>query len=292
MSELRYQTTKKVGLLGILVNIFLLIIKSIIGFISGSYAMIADAFNSATDVISSFMTYIGNKIAHTPSDKDHDYGHGKAEYIFSLFIGIIMIVLSINIFYKSFMSIINQELFIFSWWLIIVCLITIFTKLMLYLYVHKKGKDIDSILVLANAQDHINDVFLTCGTLIGVLGTLFNLYWLDGFVGCVISLWILYSGGKISLQSCEILMDKSIDENIKKQIIQIANKYTDIDNIDKITSQPIGNNYIIILEVSVSPNMTVKTSHDIITKLKYDILAINHIYDVIIHINPSGYNKD
>ena len=292
MSELRYQTTKKVGLLGILVNIFLLVIKGIIGFISGSYAMIADAFNSATDVISSFMTYIGNKIAHVPSDKDHDYGHGKAEYIFSLLIGIIMVVLSVNIFYQSFMSVINQETFTFSWWLIIICLITIFTKLTLYLYVHKKGKQIDSLLVLANAQDHINDVFLTCGTLIGVLGALFNMYWLDGFVGCIIALGILYSGGKIAFQSCETLMDKSIDENIKKQIIEKIETYSNIDSIDKIMSKPIGNSYIVIIEVSVSPDMTVKTSHDIITKLKYDILAINHIYDAIIHINPSGYDKD
>lgn len=254
--------------------------------------MIADALNSATDILSSFMTYIGNKIAHAPSDNDHNYGHGKAEYIFSLLIGVIMAMLSINIFSQSFISIISHQTFIFSWWLVLICAITIITKLMLYLYVRSKGKQIDSILVLANAQDHINDVFLTCGTLIGILGAIFNMYWLDGFVGCVIALWILYSGGKIAFESCEILMDKSIDENIKKEIISKISNYPNIDSIDKITSKPIGNSYIVIIEVSVSPDMTVKASHDIITKLKYDILGINHIYDTIIHINPSGYDKD
>ncbi len=287
MLQERFETTKKVGILGMFANLFLLSIKAVIGFISGSYAMIADAFNSATDIISSFMTYVGSKISSVPSDNDHNYGHGKAEYIFSLLIGVIMIILCINIFYQSLMSIIHQETFVFSWWLVIVCIITIITKLALYFYVNKKGKDIDSLLVIANAQDHINDVFLTFGTLIGVLGALFNMYWLDGTIGCLISIWIFFVGTKISLKSCEILMDKSIDENMKKSIIQKVKNYSEIDNIDKITSKPIGNNYIIIIEVSINGEMTVNHSHDIITKLQYDILTINHISDVIIHINPS-----
>lgn len=287
MSNNRFETTKKVGILGICTNMFLLCIKAIVGFISGSYAMIADAFNSATDIISSFMTYIGNKISHVPSDNDHNYGHGKAEYIFSLLIGITMIILCINIFCNSFLSIIENETFTFSWWLVLTCIITIVVKLLLYFYVHKKGKEIDSLLVLANSQDHINDVFLTTGTLIGVLGGLFNIYWLDGLVGCIIAMFIFVTGIKIALKSCEVLMDKSIDENIKKGIIEKIEKYEQIDNIDKITSKPIGNNYIIILEVAVNGEMTVNDSHTIIKKLKYDILSINHISDVIIHINPS-----
>lgn len=292
MSEIRFETTKKVGIIGMIANLFLLCIKAIIGFITGSYAMIADAFNSATDIISSFMTYIGSKISHVPSDNDHNYGHGKAEYIFSLLIGVLMIVLCVNILYKSFMSIINKEIFVFSWWLVVVCIITIITKFVLYVYVHSKGKQIDSILVLANAQDHINDVFLTCGTLIGVLGALLNIYWLDGTVGCIIAIWIFYSGTRIALQSCEILMDKSIDENMKKAILDKIDKYPEIDKLDKISSKPIGNSYIVILEVSVNGDMTVNQSHDIITNLKYDILSINHIHDAIIHVNPLGCEKD
>lgn len=287
MSNQRFETTKRVGILGIIANLFLLSIKSIIGFITGSYAMIADAINSATDIVSSFITYIGSKISGVPSDNTHNYGHGKAEYIFSLLIGIIMIILCINVFYKSLMSVILQETYTFSWWLVVVCVITIITKFILYIYVNKKGKEIDSLLVRANAQDHINDVFLTLGTLIGVLGALLNMYWLDGVVGCLIAIWIFIVGIKISLQSSEILMDKSIDDNIKKSIIEKINNFSEIDSIDKITSKPIGNNYIVIIEVSVNGNMTVNHSHDIITKLQYDILSINHISDAIIHINPS-----
>ena len=84
----RFNSTKKAGLLGIGGNIFLLIIKGIIGFSSRSQAMIADAMNSASDIFASLMTFIGNKIASEPGDNTHNFGHGKAEYIFSLFISI------------------------------------------------------------------------------------------------------------------------------------------------------------------------------------------------------------
>ena len=93
--EERFKATKKAGIYGIIGNAFLLVIKAIIGFSSKSQAMIADSINSAGDIFASLMTSIGNKIASAPGDEDHNFGHGKAEYIFSLFIAISMIVVSI-----------------------------------------------------------------------------------------------------------------------------------------------------------------------------------------------------
>ena len=91
--------------------------------------MIADAFNSAGDIFSSLMTYIGNKIASIPRDEDHNLGHGKAEYIYSLIISIIMIITSLVIFKDSLLTIINHKTYEYSNWLIIVCLVTIITKI-------------------------------------------------------------------------------------------------------------------------------------------------------------------
>ena len=101
---MKHKNIKIASILGIIGNIFLLIIKSIIGFITGSRAMIADAFNSAGDIFSSLMTYIGNKIASIPKDEDHNLGHGKAEYIYSLIISIIMILTSLIIFKDSLLK--------------------------------------------------------------------------------------------------------------------------------------------------------------------------------------------
>ena len=92
----RYKSVKIASILGIIGNIFLLVIKAIVGVMSGSQAMIADTFNSAGDIFSSLMTFIGNKISSKPSDDDHNLGHGKAEYIFSMLISISMIIIGIK----------------------------------------------------------------------------------------------------------------------------------------------------------------------------------------------------
>ena len=130
----RYKITNKVSILGILGNIFLLIIKGIVGFITNSQAMIADFFNSAGDVLSSILTFIGNKIASVPSDEDHNLGHGKAEYIYSLLISIAMFIMSCRVITSSIKSLVFNQKMHYSKWLVIVCVITIVVKLFLYLY--------------------------------------------------------------------------------------------------------------------------------------------------------------
>lgn len=119
----RFEVTKKAGMLGIIGNIFLLIIKSIVGIISHSQSMLADAANSAGDIFASLMTFIGNKIASEPDDDSHNFGHGKAEYIFSLFISIAMILVAFTLLYNSIVSLIKQSKLIFSWFLFVLLLL-------------------------------------------------------------------------------------------------------------------------------------------------------------------------
>ena len=136
----RYNSTQRSALLGIIGNLFLLIIKGIVGILSHSQAMIADAANSAGDIFASLMTYIGNRIASEPSDETHNFGHGKAEYIFSLFISIAMLLVSSKLLYDSFVSLIYMKSFIFSWLLVLVCVITIIIKFGLYIYTKNQYK--------------------------------------------------------------------------------------------------------------------------------------------------------
>ena len=123
---------RKASILGIIFNIFLLIIKAIIGFVSGSMAMVADAFNSAGDIIASLMTFIGNRVASKKADDDHNLGHGKAEYIYSMLISITMMIMAYTVGKSSILSLINKEEYTFSIWIVIVCIITIVTKLSLF----------------------------------------------------------------------------------------------------------------------------------------------------------------
>ena len=108
--EKRFKDIKKAGMIGILGNIFLLIIKGFIGFVTKSQSMIADAFNSASDILASLMTFIGSKISSEPKDEDHNLGHGKAEYIYAMLISIVLIFVSLSLFKDSFLAIINKNI--------------------------------------------------------------------------------------------------------------------------------------------------------------------------------------
>ena len=146
----RFKAANKASILGMIGNIFLFLIKVIVGFISNSQAMIADAFNSASDILSSFMTYIGNRVASKDADEDHNLGHGKAEYIYSMLISIVMFILGSKILVDSILSIINPDKFHFSIWLVVVCIVTIIIKLSLYLYTRNIGKKYNNLLVEAS----------------------------------------------------------------------------------------------------------------------------------------------
>ena len=245
----RYNVTKKAGLLGILGNLFLLIIKGSIGFICNSQAMIADAANSAGDIFASIMTWVGNKIASEPQDDSHNFGHGKAEYIFSLFISISMIVVAFKLLYDTIMTLICGSTITFSWFLVVVCIITILVKFSLFIYTNKLCKKYNNILLEANSKDHRNDCIVTTFTLISILATLVGITFLDGIVGTGISIWIAITGFKIFIESYNVLMDESIDEETKDLILRYVKNYKEIQKIEHISSAPVGYQYIVVLTI-------------------------------------------
>lgn len=282
----RFSNTKKASFFGIIGNLFLLIIKSIVGFISHSQAMIADAANSAGDIFASLMTFIGNKIASEPSDESHNFGHGKAEYVFSLFISMSMLFVSSKLLYDSVLSLINKKIFDFSWFLVLVCIITIITKLALYLYTKKLYKKYEDLLLKANMADHRNDCILTLCTLISIMFSLIGVYWIDGIVGMIISVWIFYTGIKIFFESYNVLMDKSIDNKTKDIILDLIDTYKEIKKVDEIYSTPIGYQYIVTITIYVDGSMSTFDSHKIADELEKSVEAIDNISHAIIHVNP------
>lgn len=282
----REKNIKNAGILGIVGNLFLLIIKGTVGFITHSQAMIADAANSAGDIFASLMTFIGNKIASAPQDDDHNFGHGKAEYIFSLFISLSMIGISLKLLYNSLISLIYGYKFDFSWFLVIVCVVTILVKLCLFLYTKFLSRKFNSILLDANKEDHRNDCIVTTFTLISVLLGLLNIYWFDGIVGIFISAWICITGVKIFIESYNILIDTSIDVTTQEVILNLTTKYEEIKKVDNISSSPVGYKYIVFVTICVDGNMTTFNSHKLADKLEKDICELDKVYRAIVHVNP------
>ena len=282
----RNKSANMAGLMGIIGNIFLFIIK-IIGLISNSKAMIADATNSGSDVFNSVLTVIGNKVSSKGRDDDHNLGHGKAEYIYSLLISITMILLGLKTVYDSFLSIIKPTRYSFNYFLVIVCIITIITKISLYLYTNNIGKKHKNILVEANAKDHLNDCFITSITLLSVIMSYYNIKYIDGIVGIIIAIWIVYSGISIFINSYDVLMDKTCPSIIKDEVMKIINKHKEIDHITHFNATPVGYKYQVSFSIFVDGNLSTFASHDIADNLEKEIdKEVEEIYLTVIHVNP------
>ena len=283
----RFKSTKLASIFGISGNILLMIIKGIVALLTGSQAMTADAFNSAGDIFSSLMTYIGNKISSKPSDEDHNLGHGKAEYIYSMLISISMILMAMLVLKDSFISLVKGKTYDFSVWLIVVCLTTIIVKLILFVYTNKLYKKYNNLLVKANSKDHFNDMIITSVNLISCLLSLKGIYFLDGVVGIIISLWIMYTSIKLFIESYNVLMDKSISIETKNEVYEIIDRHKEVKKVIHFNSTPVGYKYQITFTIYVDGNMSTFDSHNIANKLEKEIIKeIEEIYLVIIHVNP------
>ena len=289
----RYKSVKIASTLGIIGNIFLLIIKGIIGFITNSQAMIADAFNSVGDIFSSVMTFIGNKIASVPSDEDHNLGHGKAEYIYSMLISIFMILTALVVLKNSISSIFNHDNYSFSIWLIVVCLTTMLTKLCLFIYTYKLSKKQNNLLIEANSKDHRNDILVTFSTLIASILAYYNICILDGIVGSIIALWMIIEGIKIYIKSYDVLMDKAISSDLKDRVYEIIKTHKEIKKVIHFNSTPIGYKYQISFTIYVDGNLSTFESHEIADNLEKEIdKKIDEIYLTVIHVNPMEVKND
>ena len=284
---MRYENAKKVSIFGIIGNIFLFIIKIIVGVISNSKSMIADSLNSFSDIFASLMTFIGNKISSNPNDDDHEFGHGKAEYIFSMIISISMMVIAFKLLYDSVMSIVNNEHLVFSNNLLIVCVITIIVKLCLFIYCRHQYKKEENILIKSNMLDHRNDCFITTLTLIAIIFAKYNIFFVDGIVGILVGLWILITGIKLFIESYDVLMDASIDNESKKKILKIIKNNKNIKRVGNFYSVPVGYKYVIVITIYVDGNMKTSDSHEITEDLEKEIMDnVNRIEKIIIHVEP------
>lgn len=289
----RFTLVKKASLFGIVGNIFLFIIKIIVGVISKSQAMTADAFNSASDIFSSIMTYIGNKVASKGADDDHNLGHGKAEYIYSMLISVMMMFLGCKIFVNAIKTFFCPNEYRFTIWLIIVCIVTIITKMVLYLYTKMISKKFNNLLVEANSKDHRNDCVITFFNLVSALLSMINIYFIDSIVGIGISIWIIYTGLKIFKDSYDVLMDKTISEETKDKVLKIIEQHSEVVKINHFNATPVGYLYQVTFSIFVDGKLSTFESHDIANKLEKEIgKKVPEIYLTVIHVNPIKLEKD
>ena len=284
---MRHKRVERAAILGIIGNIFLIIIKAIIAFVTNSQAMISDAFNSAGDILASFMTFIGNKIASKEADEDHNLGHGKAEYIFTMLISLTMLIVAIKLLFSSIESLFIEYNYKFSYGLLIVGAVTFIVKISLYIYTHKIAKEENNLLIEANAVDHRNDCILTALTTIAAVFGMYGITYVDGIVGSLVAVYMALTGINLFRQSFDVLMDKGMDDETKSEVLEIIKKYDEVKKIQHFNSTPIGYQYQISFSIFVDGNLSTFASHDIAHRLEKEITnTLDEVYVTIIHVNP------
>ena len=204
-----------------------------------------------------------------------------------------MIYMSLIILKDSLITLVNQNTYEYSIWLVIVCIITIIIKLSLYIYTIKLAKKYNNLLIKASSKDHLIDSIITTCNLISCLLAKANIYIVDPIIGIGISFWIIYTAIHIFRESYNVLMDKSISNDTKQKVLETIKKYDQIKKINHFNSTPIGYAYQISFTIFVDGNLSTYESHDIADRLEKEITNNNDdIYLTVIHVNPIDISKD
>lgn len=220
--KVREQYSILSGILGIICNLFLFISKFIIGTMSNSVAIISDAFNNLTDMGSSGISIISAKLSNKPPDKDHPFGHGRFEYLASLTIAIIILVVGYKLCEESVGKFFAPEPLEFSAWTIIVLVLSIGVKVWMCLYNRYIARKINSSVNEATASDSINDAIATTGVLVATVAQQIIPLPIDAAAGTAIGLMIMYTGYGIAKDVVNLLLGEAPSKELVQDIIQCA----------------------------------------------------------------------
>lgn len=293
MFDTRFQEAKRGAWVGIIGNACLALIKGGAGLFSGSRALIADAANSAADVVSSVAVLYGIKLAHTPPDEDHPYGHGKAETIAAIIVAVLIAGVGVEVGYSSFQAIF-EPVQAPGWVAAGAALFSIISKEVLFRYTYRLGKKLDSDAMIANAWDHRSDVFSTLAALLGIVGAIIGekfgfplLVYLDPIAGIGVSIFVLYMAYKLAKESIHNAMDRVLNEEEARELYEAASRVEGVMKIDELLARQHGHYVIVDIKVAVDPHITVEEGHRIGKQVKKTLVEqFSHVSNVLVHINP------
>lgn len=286
--ETRYDEANKVTTLSIIWNIILTIIKVFAGVVGKSSAMIADGLHSASDIISSVGVLIGNRISRAPNDKEHNYGHEKAETLVSFLLAILLILVSLKIGIGGIQSLFHlEDVQIPTVLPLIVSVISIAIKEYQYRITIKVAKEINSPALKADAWHHRSDALSSVAAFIGIGGALLGFKALDPLASIAVAFFVAKVGLDILKDSTNELMDYSIHPDQESQIKDIANNTNGVINLGELRTRKHGAMAYVDLTICVEKDLTVFEGHEIAHNLEVDILDnMQFVKGITVHVEP------
>lgn len=274
------------GITGIVLNLCLFAGKLAAGILSGAVSVVADALNNLSDAGSSIVNMVGFKVALTPPDREHPFGHGRAEYVSGLVISFIIILMGIELAKESFEKIIspqNPETSVFTF---IMLGAAVLVKLWMFIFNRKLGRKINSVSLTATSVDSVSDAMATLAVMLGMAaGVLFNIN-LDGYVGILMAAFIVYSGIKTAKESLSPLLGQMPDKELVGGVRDMVCSYDGIIGIHDLIVHNYGVGITFIsFHAEVSSDMGLSDAHTLIDRIE-KALKDRFNCGVTIHIDP------
>jgi cation diffusion facilitator family transporter len=282
-----FNKLKFVSYVGIFANIILTLAKFYFGIAGHSEALVADGFNSLSDIFAGLVVYISFKISNKPQDKEHPYGHAKAEMIATFLVALILILFGLSIIAVSSFKLYFRYYERPAFDTLIVASATIIIKEILYRWTLRWGRLLKSTGLIATAYDHRSDVVVSTAVVIGIIFAIKGYYYMDPIAGIVVSFFIFRLAVKLIKESISNLMDESPPASVVDKIKNLIASVKGVEHITNIKVRKSGPYFYIDVEIEINQNMTVKMSHDIAESVKSRLMSSNiYINDVMVHINP------
>ena len=277
--------------LSIIAYVFCSVLKIGIAIYTGSEALMADGLNNSTDVIASVAVLIGLRISRKPPDKDHPYGHFRAETIAALIASFIMLFVAIEVLTNAVPALFHPNPEAPGMLAGYTALVTSAIMFAVYRYNYQLAKRTNSQAMLAAAADNRSDALVSIGTFVGVVGSQFDLLWLDPLAAVIVGLIILKTAWDIFRETTHRLtdgFDQSKLEDLRKTIAKIPG----VTEIGDIKARYHGNSVLVDVVIHVNAGLSVAESHSISDLIEDRMSKEHNIHSVHVHIEPERENRE
>ncbi len=276
----------KISLVTLLINIALSGYKLVVGLFGHSTAMLADGIHSLSDVLTTVIVMISLGISQKPADKEHPYGHGRAESIAAKVLGLALMVVAFSVAKTGLTSLLNGST-IPSQSALWAALISIIIKEAMYQVTVNIGRKQKSQALIADAWHHRSDAFSSIGTSIGIFAARRGLYFMDGLAALIVSILIFQMGLSIWKKTVEEIMDTQKSEAMRELIVETCQQKGVFLNEDLLRLRHYGNSVFAEMTIGIPANATVYESHELAEEIRSELInKIDSLKDVIIHIDP------
>ena len=284
--RVRSKVGKLSGIVGILCNIVLFVLKLAVGTISGSVAITADAMNNLSDATSSVVTLIGFKLAEKPADEHHPYGHARYEYLSGLAVAGMILIIGFELGKSSVEKILSPTAVEFSAPVAVVLVASIMVKLWMSLFNRKLGNLISSTTLQATAADSRNDAISTTAVLVATLIELFTSWKIDGFMGLGVAAFILYSGINLARETISPLLGESASTELRELIISVLEDHPEVLGYHDLMVHDYGpGQRFASMHVEMDQQADPLECHELIDNLERECLKLHRVH-LVLHYDP------